>query len=159
MKNTSVLALCIVVCCAASGCESLGKKFVRKPKTPKQVEMVLEPQEYGGRAPSIELYDQYFLYWKSWQDEFIDSLSGTSRKRQLDTAAEALKNLGEMRKLLVEPAAKQLDVYIAQFEALKKEVAVDAYQTRTVVYMERAEKIGRMIKSDFSKGQVKDKLL
>jgi len=160
MKKTAVIGLCIAACCMASGCESLGKKFVRKSKTPaRPVEMVLEPQDYGGRAPSEEMYDQYFLYWKSWQDEFADALSGTSRKRQLDTASEALKNLSEMRKLLVEATAKKLDVYIAELETLKNEVGADVYQARSVSYAARAEKLRRQIMSDFSKSRIKGQLL
>lgn len=160
MRKTVLMGLCIAACCMASGCESLVKKFARKSKGPeKPVEMVLEPQDYGGRLPSEELYDQYFLYWKSWQDEFSDSLSGTSHKRQLDTASEALKNLGEMRKLLVEETAKKLDVYIAQMEALKKDVGSDIYQARSSAYADRAQKLRRQIMSDFVKSRIKDQLL
>ena len=67
------------------GCESFTRKFTRKSKKPDQaVEMVLVPQEYKGpNMTKEELYRQYFLYWKSWQEELINALTQkTSQKKK-----------------------------------------------------------------------------
>lgn len=152
MRGKTAVFCLVVFLCACAGCESLGKKFVRKPKHPPQpVEALLEPEEYDGqRPPAAELYDQYFLYWKSWHDELIGALAGSSRKRQAETAREALKNLYEMRQLLVEPARQRLDALILGLEQLEKDAAGDIYGAKAALHSARAQKIRRQVINDFS---------
>jgi hypothetical protein len=153
----SVLFVCVCMC----GCESLARKFVRKPKEPaKPHDVLLQPEDYAGRKPGgKELYDQYFLYWKSWQDEFTAALSGASRKRQEDTAKEALKNLTEMRGLLDEQSQQKLDVYIRRFERLQETVDSDTYGANVPGHVAEAEKLRRGIMSEFSPGRIQGHLL
>jgi hypothetical protein len=157
-KKIACVCIVLCICAGAYGCESVARKFVRKPKEqPKPQDIVLEPQEYGAMKPSArELYDQYYLYWKSWQDEFVTTLSGTSHKRQADSIAEALKNLAEMRQLLDDQAKQKLDIHIRELEQLGAETAADAYYAHGADYAARAEKIRRQIMSDFSPDRIKD---
>lgn len=160
MMKTTVLVVLIAACVALTGCESLVRKFVRKPKERPRAEALLEPQEYGhDPAVNAEMYEQYFLYWKSWQDEFTGALSGTNRKRQLETVGEALRNLTEMRGLLNDEAKARLDVYIRRMEQLKIAVAADPYSAQSSRFCEEAGRIARQVRSDFSPKRAKDSLL
>lgn len=154
-----LLCAAVCMCGCACGCESLGKKFVRKPKNPKPHEVLLEPQEYPDQRPARELYDQYFLFWKSWHDEFVAALTGSSRKRQEDTAEQALKNLAEMRKCLDDQTKPKLDEYIRLMERLKDYLAADTYGAHARAHSEEADRIRRLILNDFSPGRVKEHLL
>ncbi|MDP3732606.1 MAG: hypothetical protein Q8R31_06290 [Candidatus Omnitrophota bacterium] len=147
---------------SAIGCDAFVRKFTRKQKKenlPKQ-EMVLAPEEY--KPPKMtkeEVYRQYFLYWKSWHDELINSLSGgASNKKQIDCANEAIKNLGELRAILQEAGQKKLDVYINQLKALNKEIAEDLYGNDISLNRLTAERIRRGILRDFSYNKIKDYL-
>jgi hypothetical protein len=160
-KKIGIVCSIVFAATCLCGCESLVRKFVRKPKESSQPkEVLLEPQEYNSRKPAgKELYDQYFLYWRSWQDEFAASLSTTSHKRQASTAAETLKNLAEMRRLLDGQSQVKLDGYIRQFEQLKEAAESDAYYAHAAEHTAEAETIRRRIMNDFSPGRIKEHLL
>ncbi len=145
------------------GCDAFVRKFTRKSKKgdqPKE-ELVLVPEVY--KPPKMtkeEVYRQYFLYWKSWHDELINSLSGgASQKKQIDCAKEAIKNLAELRKTLQESGQKKLDVYINQLKDLKKEIMQDLYGNDISVNRLTAEHIRRGIMRDFSYNKIKNYLV
>lgn len=144
------------------GCEAFVRKFTRKPKKDDlaKEEMVLAPEEYKGpQMTKEELYRQYLLYWKSWQDELIAALSpNANHKKQIGCANEALKNLSHLRTLLNTEKQKRLDIYIAQLENLKGEITKDAYSSSVVSSRLTAERIRRNILKEFSYQSVKDYL-
>ncbi|MDO8489581.1 MAG: hypothetical protein Q7S42_05695, partial [Candidatus Omnitrophota bacterium] len=145
-KILSVL-LCSFLLLDLVGCESFVRKFTRKSKKSDQpVEMVLTPEEYKGpNMTKDELYRQYFLYWKSWQDELINALTQkASLKKKVDCAQEALKNLTKMKMLLVEDAQKNLEVYIAKTNDFLSDMETDAYGTLD----DRNYQTARLIKSN-----------
>lgn len=126
------------------GCESFARKFTRKPKKSDQaVQMVLAPEEYKGPNMSKEeLYRQYFLYWKSWQDELINALTQkASLKKKVDCANEALKNLTNMKMLLVADAQKNIDVYVNRLSGFLADLKRDVYGTNDSVNLQEAERI------------------
>jgi len=145
------------------GCEAFVRKFTRKPKKenlPEEV-MVLTPEEYKGPEMSKEeRCRQYFLFWKSWQDEIITSLSQkASHKRQVGCAEEAIKNLNSLKGLLNEEKQKKLDIYIGQLEELRDIIVEDLYSSNASAYVQKAERIKRNILRDFSYQKIKDYLL
>jgi hypothetical protein len=156
-------------CCALalifqlSGCESLGRKFVRKPNPDslKKEEVVFAPEEYKGEGVSnADLYRQYFLYWRTWQDELIDSLdSNGNRKRQIDTLNEGLKNLDNIKALIKPEAAAKLETYIKDLLGLREAIIKDDYANRVAENRRQAERIKRGILNDFSFGKIKDSIL
>jgi deoxyribodipyrimidine photolyase len=144
------------------GCDAFVRKFTRKPKKEEltQEEMVLAPEEYKVGMSKEELYRQYFLFWKSWQDELINALSREgSHKKQVACAKEAIKNLEYLRPLLNEEKQKQLDVYINKLNALKDSVEEDAYNNNFAINASLAESIKMNILKDFSFNKIKNYLL
>jgi hypothetical protein len=143
------------------GCEAVARKFTRKSKKdelPKE-EMVLVPEEYKSNLTKEQEYRQYLLYWKSWQDELINSLSqGANHKKQIDCASEAIKNLMNLRALLNADMQKKLDGYIMQLENLKESILKDIYASSVVSSRMTAERIRRNILRDFSYNKIKDYL-
>lgn len=136
------------------GCDAFVRKFTRKPKKEALApeEMVLVPEEYKGpQMTKEELYRQYFLYWKSWQDELITSLlEKRSQKKQIDCAKEAIKNLVNLKAFLNEEKQKGLDVYIKRLEDLRDLISQDLYGNNSVMHLQQAERIRRNILKDFS---------
>ncbi|MDD5465907.1 MAG: hypothetical protein PHP73_06165 [Candidatus Omnitrophica bacterium] len=135
-----------------AGCESFARKFTRKSKkTDQAVEMVLAPEEYKGpNMTKEELYRQYFLYWKAWQDELINALvQKASLKKKIDCAQEALKNLVNMKTQLVPEAQKNFDPSIARLNDLLVSIKGDIYGSNDVGNYRAAEQIKANIQRDF----------
>jgi len=153
---TQIIILVSGVWCLVSliGCEAFVRKFTRKPKKenlPKE-EMVFAPEEYKGpQMAKEELYRQYFLFWKSWHDELMNSLSGgANHKKQISCATEAIKNLVNLKTLLNEEKQKKLDIYISQLNDLKELVTKDVYGKNIAGNRQNAERIKSNIIREFS---------
>lgn len=155
MIALAVIALVALDCC---GCEAFVRKFRRtqaKPAVPDE-EVVYAPQEYPpGGADARQLYQQFFSYWEGWQDELADALvNDTNKKRQLDCAREAVKNLREMARLL-EPELKQrLQQEIDAMAALQEQIAGDIYNLNAASHRARAEKLRRHIHNAFRPSRI-----
>jgi hypothetical protein len=105
-----------------TGCESLRKKFTRKRKNVETEEpMVIAPRDYSAHPfPSDVLYKQYFVYWKSWNQELVVSLNDlASYKKIVDCVEQSLVNLKKMQSYLNEAKAVEIEVYIKKTEDLK----------------------------------------
>ncbi len=162
MKVTKIIAVYLAIYLIA-GCDAFVRKFTRKPKNENnpQEEMVLAPEEYKGpNMPKDELYHQYFLYWKSWQDELIESLQQRkSQKKQLDCAEEGIKNLINLRALLNEDTQKKLDIYINELKDLKSAIGKDLYGNNATSNAHDAERLKINILQKFSYDKIKDNLI
>ena len=119
---------------ALSGCESVGRKFIRKPKKDKMAasEMVIAPEEYA--APGLtaaEGYKQDLLYWSSWHDELIFSLGAQgNRKRQLYCLDEAANNLRSCVEALDGINRSRAEGYLGKLSELRKAIETDIYGTK-----------------------------
>jgi len=157
MKKYVIFIFSCILLVNLIGCESFARKFTRKSKKSDQViEMVLVPEEYKGpNMTKEEIYRQYFLFWKSWQDELINALSqNASLKKKVDCAQEALKNLVNMRGLLIAPAQKNLDLYAARSRDLISDMQSDIYGANNNRNIQSAERI----KSDIQRGFIYPKV-
>ena len=144
-----------------SGCEAFVRKFTRKPKEHKlKEEPILVPQDYSlSDLSTEERYRQYFLFWKSWQDELITALdSQASYKKRKECIREAVNNLEEIRSLLIEEKQKELDVYLEKLRSLFSKIIQDIYGTRLAINKSRAQSLKRNILRDFSYSNAKDYL-
>jgi len=159
-KIFSFLLFCFLLLNLA-GCESFARKFTRKSKkTDQAVEMVLAPEEYKGpNMTKEELYRQYSLYWKSWQDELINALTyKASLKKKVDCAQEALKNLVNMKMLLVSDAQKNFDAHISKLTDLLISMKSDVYGTNDDRNLRAAERIKSGIQRGFIYPKIKNYL-
>ncbi len=141
-----------VFCILFSGCEAFTRKFTREPKKRFEEAMVIAPEEY--KAPLIsknEQYRQYFLFWKSWQDELIEALlSSRSNKKKINCADKATMNLLNLRGFLNENKQKELDVYIKSLGELKEAIMRDTYGKDGACNRQKAERLKRNILRDFN---------
>jgi uncharacterized protein YeeX (DUF496 family) len=134
------------------GCEAFTRKFTRKSKkSDAAIEMVLVPQEYlGPNLTKEEIYRQYYTYWSSWQDELINALiQNASLKKKVDCAQQALKNLVNMKMMLVEDAQKNFDLEIAKLNDLLAYIQKDIYGANNSRNLRAAEQIKSNIHQGF----------
>lgn len=145
-----------------TGCEAFVRKFTRKSKKDKAPEeMVLTPEEWKGpQMTKEERYRQYFVFWRSWQDELITSLQQSStQKKRIDCAQQAVKNLVGMRSLLNESKQKQLDVYLRQMTDIQSRIKSDIYGAAINSLRQDSDKLGMNIQQRFSYNDIKNDLL
>ena len=162
LRAKNILCVCVLMCVIFDllGCDAFVRKFTRKHKKDsfEETEMVLVPQEYNvPGATNDELYQQYFLFWKSWQDELIESLQGgTNHKKQLGSIKEAIKNMEQLKNLLNEEKQKSVQLYIEKLAMLHDAVANDLYGSNAFNNRTSAETIKRNILRDLSYRKIKD---
>lgn len=165
MRSKRVLRLFVIsfLIIDLLGCDAFVRKFTRKRKKENlpQEEMVLAPEEWKGPQMTKEqMYRQYFLFWKSWQDELIEALlQKKSQKKQIDCSSEALKNLLSLKPLLNTDSQKKLDNYISRLKDLRDLISRDSYGGSSLSYANSAERIKRGILRDFSYNKIKNSLL
>jgi len=157
---THVAVFCIAAGLVAglTGCDAFVRKFTRKTKEQEKLnEPVLVPQEYPSLfKSSAEAYRQYSFYWKSWQDELLNSIDGhSSSKKKASCIDEGIKNLIFMKSYLQEQKQKGLDGYIKQLLDLKDVVLRDRYSSNGTLERMKAESIRRNILRDYSFDKVK----
>ena len=160
-KILSVLLFCFLLL-DLLGCEAFTRKFTRKSKKPDQaVEMVLTPEEYKGpEMTKEELYRQYYLYWSSWQDELINALAQkASLKKKVDCAQEALKNLVNMKMMLVAGAQKNFDPEITKLNDLLVNIKGDIYGVNDSWNLRAAQGIKSNIHKSFIYPKIRNYLL
>jgi hypothetical protein len=143
-----------------AGCEAFTRKFTRKSKKSEQaVQMVLVPEEYKSNLTKEELYRQYFLFWKSWHEELENALTQkSSLKKKTDCAQEALKNLINMKTMLVDGMQKNIDVYVNKTIELLAAIKSDIYGTNDSRNLQAAERIKMDIHKEFIYPKIKNYL-
>jgi hypothetical protein len=162
VRNVSLVLLSLAFLASNIACEAFARKFSRKPKKQgfyKQ-EAVVAPENYEPPEMTNEdLYRQYFLYWRSWHDELLDSLaSAGNRKKQLSCFDEAINNLQEMYGILSGEKKGKLASYIAGLEKIRQSVLQDTYADRAAGNFRSAAVIKKDILREFSYNKVKDSL-
>ena len=161
LKRIFLVFLCCFLLLDLAGCEGFTRKFTRKSKKSNQpVEMVLAPEEFKGpNMTKEELYRQNFLFWQSWHDELENALTQkSSLKKKVDCAQEALKNLVNMKNMLVPDVQKNLEIYVNQTIELLASIKSDIYGTRDSSNLHTAEGIKKGIHQGFIYPKVRNYL-
>lgn len=146
-----------------TGCESLRKKFTRKRKSADTKEaMVIVPRDYNANPlPPDVRYKQYFVYWKSWNQELVTALNDqASFKKIIGCVEQARINLAKMTTLLKEDRAKELEVYLKKTEDLKAEIerVKNLPPVRMSSLRYKADRILSSVNRQFDLSKVKDSL-
>jgi hypothetical protein len=154
VKKYLKIALIIVLIANLSGCAELRRKLIKKKKSRKEEISFYRVEEYKTK-PLAERYDEHYMLWHNWHLDLL-RMEGTSHLRDLRAANEVLRHLTEMRDLLEQEKASELNVQIEQMEGViaklkreKRDVAEDVRSRRLL------EKIERIIINDFTYNRIK----
>jgi len=102
------------------GCAVLKEKFVRKPKDkPQSQKAVFSSTDII--YPAHIRYNNYFIYWRTWQGELILNI-GKNNKKVLACAERALYNLKQMQELLKSPKQEELAPYVDELSDIVDEL-------------------------------------
>ena len=162
--KTRILILFSIFCLllSASGCEAFRRKFVRKPKQKKEIRVVTQTKEYSAEHSPEERYKKYFLFWRSWHDELINSLNAQdgNRKKQVFAARKVVENLEQMRQLLIPEGQKELEPFIlAQQDVVQQLGTFRLSPAQALRIKSTLEKHKRRIQEKFSFRHVQEYLI
>lgn len=122
-RGLGLLLVFSVLVLSLSGCETLKRKFTRKPKGTKKTSAVLVPQDYKGIYSNEVLYDNHFIYWRTWTEDLMDCLVNRSaNKRQVLAASRAVEDMERMQDLLKSPKKEALEPHIKVYERILNKV-------------------------------------
>jgi hypothetical protein len=165
LKNVFVLILLCAVWgslpAGLTGCESVHKvikdKFIPKKKEEEKVEVKFYEQEYYAAYPNATLYDNHYNYWKSWEQELIQSFSGNNYKKMAQCAKFSVSEMQLMRKYLVDPKASELDKWIREIEVIERKINQGGLSEPSKLGMRSTvEKHLRSVRRRFQPKNVKD---
>jgi len=152
----SVFILLIIM--NITGCAELRRKFIRKKKPTKEEHSFYRVEEYG-LAPVDERYHDHYVFWRNWQLD-LERMEGTSHKRDITAVNESLRHLTEMRDMLMEEKAAELNIQIKKMEALAAELKTRRIDfTKDMRSRRTIERTGRVIVNNFSYNRMKDHLI
>ena len=157
MRKTFLLlvasCLLIVTLFTLCGCEAFRRKFVRKPKHEKEVEVVVRTQEYESEYTAEEIYKKYYRFWRAAHDELVSLLAApeTNRKRLVYMARNIIDYLRQMRPLLKAEKQERLDEFILEQEDII--AMVDSYKlssTEKLHIRNRLQRQRKRMEQEFS---------
>ena len=152
------LSLLLVV---AGGCESLQRKFTRKPKILKSLSPIIQFQDYTQAMTPLDKYRKHAMLYDYWNSNLLETLQDSSfnRKRAKHASAESLLELKTLQGLLDEELAGKMAPLVAERERVNQEIqsgAVAPNQADGVV--RRLETHTRALHRDFYWRDVQDRL-
>ncbi len=162
-RKRFLVSFTILFCCFSllTGCETLRKKFTRKRKPVQNSEdVVIVPRDYDEHPfPSDVLYKQYFAYWKSWNQELIDSLNAQeeSFKRLMSSSQQSIVNLKKMSSYLVDEKAVGLNAHVEKLEKIQAEIerAHNLPSDRLRVFRYKVSRIHSCVSRDYDYTKMK----
>ncbi|MFZ5799857.1 MAG: hypothetical protein ACOY3D_00540 [Candidatus Omnitrophota bacterium] len=147
-----------------SGCQTLKKKFTRKPKGEEEnvEEVIYAPQDYPAKVVSTqELYRNYYALVRGWAQELDDALvEGGNHKRQVMCITEMVNNLNKMRDLLTVEAQPGMDKYIALVASLRDAIAAGKASSADFYWMKvKLDSVKARIARDYLPSKMKGRLI
>ena len=104
-RRFSRVACCLLLVAVLSGCESLERKFTRKPKGPRAVPTpVINFQDYTQAMTPLDRYRKHYLIFDYWNDDFMDALQRKpmNAKRLKLASSESLNELTALQGLVAD---------------------------------------------------------
>jgi len=153
--------LVLVLLVALGGCETMRRKFTRKKRRSQTQEtMIVVPRDYSAHPfPNDAMYQQYFTYWKAWNQEWVSSLQDQdSHKKVVSCGEQTVANLEKMASYLTPEKKERLDVYAAAARALQEDIAAHKglLPSQYASYRYRAQRILSVVNRNFDMRHVKD---
>ena len=146
---------------AAGGCESLQRKFTRKPSQSRPLSPIIQFQDYTRSMTPLDRYRKHLMLFEYWDAGLIESLQSSSfnAKRLKRASSESLLELQTLQQLLTDDRAATLAPLVEERAAINQRIQqgrVEPFQASVVVRM--LEGHTRQIHREFYWRKVEDHL-
>jgi hypothetical protein len=115
----------VLLVAGLSGCESLQRKFTRKPKGPQVAPTpIIQFQDYTRAMTPLDRYRKHLLMFDYWSHDLLDALGSRpiNPKRYKHSSSESLLELETMRDLLQEDQTARLQPLIEERAKLNRQL-------------------------------------
>jgi len=146
---------------AGAGCESLQKKFTRKPKTITRPTPIISFEDYTRAITPLDRYRKHYVLFEYWNAELLQALgeSTPNLKRLKKASSESLAELKTVQGLLVDELATPLQRVIDDRARLDAQLQHESITTVQYPVMQHAlEAQGRQISRELFWRKVEDRL-
>lgn len=152
------LILVLLAGCSEATIREARRKFVRKRK-PKPRQVHFFEEKYVPEFPNATLYNSHFVYWKSWQQDWIEALTSGNYKKQKTAAELSLSELKQMQKYLMEAKAGELEKYVQDVARIHGQVMESAPSPAAGSRMRTdLDRLRRIISREFYFKKVRDSI-
>jgi hypothetical protein len=156
MKKRGILVIFLVTALSLTGCASLKEKFIPKKKEEETTMRYQVVRTYDVH-PSLELYTKRYIFWKNWQRELLEVLRDDNQKKVRVAAEQAVSNLYDMKRMLVDEKGDELQLVIDDMVKVEDTIrAQKVTQGNRTRLRKQIEQVGRQVKRNFSYTKVGD---
>ncbi len=154
-KRIGIVLILAIMAGSITGCAQLRDKFVRKSKEEeKPVRQYYAVREYDVH-PNMDLYTKRYIFWKTWHKELLDVLDSDNSKKIKVAAEQELSNLIDMRNMLNDEKAGQIQEYVDELTTIEQTIRKEGItRGNKVGIRRRLELLGKNVKRDFSYNKV-----
>jgi hypothetical protein len=142
------VSLALAASFLSAGCSNI--QLIPKKKEEARTTRYYKVRKYDIK-PSIDLYTKRYTYWKTWHRELLEVLADGNFKKPEEAIDQAISNLWDMQRMLVDEKAAALGKYLDEMiqiqDTMKKEKITAGNETRI---RRKLESLEREIKRGFS---------
>jgi hypothetical protein len=137
-RRASLVAGCWLLAAGLTGCESLQRKLIRKPKhPPAPPSPIINFQDYTKTTTPLERYRKHYLMFEYWNDELMRALrsSPPNPKRLKRASTEALAELETLKGLVTDDLAVRMAPLVEERSALNRQLhsgSLGAFQANSI---------------------------
>ena len=147
---------------ALSGCESVQRKFTRRPKRPEPPPSpIINFQDYSRAMTPLDRYRKHYLMFDYWNDELIESLQSVplNSKRFRRASTEALAELRTMQGLVSHEVAGRMTLLVDERSRIDRQLQTGMIaETQAGLISRTLEVQTRQVQREFSWRNVQDQL-
>ena len=156
-----LVACCLSLVAALSGCESLQRKLTRKKKPQPPPTPITIFQDYSAAMTPLDRYRKHYAIFDYWNAGLLDALQARvpNPKRIKLASTEALGELETMKGLLLDEVAARLDPLLKAQAEIHRELLNSGFEvSRSDAIKRRLESQTRAIHREFFWRKVQDQL-
>ncbi len=134
-------AYCLVLSAGLVGCESLQRKFTRKPKHPvPRPDPIIHFHDYTQAMTPLDRYQKHYMLFDYWNHQLLAALESSplNPKRYKRASTEALGELEQLKGLVADEAAVRFDPLLQERAKLDRELQRGMFsdtQARTILHV------------------------
>ena len=157
-----LIAGCWLLSAVLTGCESLERKFARKPKgPPPRPTPVIKFEDYTRTMTPLDRYRKHYLMFDYWNSDLMDALQTTSPnpKRYQRASSESMSELHTMQSLVKEELAARFASILEERAKIDRQLqSVSFSPAQANVVWHTVEVQSRQIHREFFWRNVEDQL-
>lgn len=162
VRRIMLIAYCLVLSAALTGCESLQRKFTRKSKRPEaRPNPIISFQDYSQAMTPLDRYRKHYLIFDYWNSELLAALQDAhpNPKRFKRASGEALSELEALKDLVTEDVATQMTPILEERATIHRQLQSGTFtQSQATGVWHRLESQTRQIHREFFWRDVEERL-